>query len=908
MSASFFGGEVKYTKRYQLGQLLGGITRHFLLMSATPHNGKEEDFQLFMALLDADRFEGRFRDGVHQVDTSDLMRRLIKEQLLKFDGTKLFPERIAGTVTYRLSDLEAQLYADVTQYVREEMNRADSLQQEGEGRRGAVVGFAMTSLQRRLSSSPEAILRSIQRRRERLEKRLREEQVVKRGLDTRIELDHDLAKITTGDLEELLDDDAPATEAEVVEERVVDQASTARTIRELELEIGSLRQLEALAIQVRRSGTDRKWDELSKLLQDDKEMFDASGHRHKLIIFTEHRDTLNYLKERIEALLGDPEAVVVIHGGMGREERRKVQELFTQDKSVQILLATDAAGEGINLQRAHLMVNYDLPWNPNRLEQRFGRIHRIGQTEVCHLWNLVAEETREGDVFKRLFEKLEVERNALGGQVFDVLGQVFGERPLRDLLIQAIRYGDSEEVRAQLFAVVDNALDHAHFQTLLDRHALVRDALDASKVYEIREEMERANARRLQPHFIQSFFLEAFGRLGGTVKPREEGRYEITHVPAAIRQRDRQIGIGEPVLTRYERVCFEKEHISVPGKPMAAFLAPGHPLLDATIDLILERYRELLKRGALLVAPDDTGTDLRVLVIVEHAVRDGRRNPDGSQREISKQLQFVTIDAHGSVRDAGPAPYLHCRPLQEEEYGRLAAALGHEVTSDVDSLPWPAWLSQGQFEARTVEYANGELAPRHRNEVRERKRAWVAIARGAVKDRLTKEIKYWDHRARQLREQESAGKKPRGGFNSTQAQQRADELERRLRDRLAELDQEEQIAAMPAVVVGGTLVIPAGLLDAGAGASFQPDQEVRDRIDRLAIAAVLEAERALGFEPRELDHNHPGYDIESRDRDGRLRFIEVKGKGAEQETVMVSKNQILMTVNVLNRLAQAIVP
>ena len=161
MSATFFGGEVKYTKRYRLGQLLSGMTRHLLLMTATPHNGKEADFQLFLALLDGDRFEGRFRDGVHQVDVSDLMRRMVKERLLKFDGRLLFPERIAYTVPYKLSDAEAQLYKEVTDYVRDEFNRADALQND---KRAGTVGFALTILQRRLASSPSAIFHSLRRR------------------------------------------------------------------------------------------------------------------------------------------------------------------------------------------------------------------------------------------------------------------------------------------------------------------------------------------------------------------------------------------------------------------------------------------------------------------------------------------------------------------------------------------------------------------------------------------------------------------------------------------------------------------------------------------------------------------------------------------------------------------------
>ena len=268
---------------------------------------------------------------------------------------------------------------------------------------------------------------------------------------------------------------------------------------------------------------------------------------------------------------------------MGREERTKAQEAFKQDKDVLILLATDAAGEGINLQRAHLMVNYDLPWNPNRLEQRFGRIHRIGQTEVCHLWNLLAEETREGDVYKRLLEKIELERQALGGGVFDIMGQLFREQRLRDLLIEAIRYGDRPEVKARLHQIVDNLTDRKHCQELLEERALANDSMDASQVQRIREDMERAEARRLQPHFIESFFLEAFRLLGGSIKERETRRYEITHVPALIRQRDRLIGTGEPVLGKYERITFEKSLRAVPGQPLATFVCPGQPLLGATI-------------------------------------------------------------------------------------------------------------------------------------------------------------------------------------------------------------------------------------------------------------------------------------------------------------------------------------
>ncbi len=462
-------------------------------MTATPHNGKEEDFQLFMALLDGDRFEGRFRDGVHQADVADLMRRMVKEKLLKFDGTPLFPERIAHIVPYKLSEPEARLYKEVTDYVREEFNRAEALQND---KRAGTVGFALMILQRRLASSSEAIYHSLRRRKERLESRLRELKLLHRSAVSNA-ITANFPLLDVEDVEDL--EDAPESEIEAAEAEIFDQATAAQTIDELKAEIATLKRLEGLAQTVRRAGEDRKWKELASLLSEiftpaalagrvGESELTYGGHeipkptpsaKQKLVVFTEHKDTLFYLQNRTQTILGRQEAVVVIHGSMGREERLRTQEAFKHDPDVQVLIATDAAGEGINLQRAHLMVNYDLPWNPNRLEQRFGRIHRIGQTEVCHLWNLVAEETREGDVYRKLLEKLEAARKALGGQVFDVLGKVhFEGNPLRELLIEAIRYGERPEVRARLTQAVEGAFDRSQIQDLIEEKALTQDSMD----------------------------------------------------------------------------------------------------------------------------------------------------------------------------------------------------------------------------------------------------------------------------------------------------------------------------------------------------------------------------------------------------------------------------------------------
>ena len=797
MSAHFYGHEVRKTRRYELGELLGSITRHLLLMTATPHSGKPEDFQLFMALIDADRFEGKPRAGAGALDAQGLMRRMVKEELLTFEGKPLFPERRAYTVSYPLSAEEARLYAEVTEYVREEMNRADRLSAEGEGRRGNVVGFALTVLQRRLASSPEAIYQSLRRRRERLETRLNEERLARRGVTSSVGL---AAGLDVPDVDDL--DEMPDGELEELEELVVDQASAAKTVAELGVEIAMLRDLEALAERVRRSRTDAKWSRLEELLQDvGDEMFDGSGNRRKLIIFTEHRDTLNYLTERIRALLGRPEAVVEIHGGLRRELRREAQEAFRQEPDVHILVATDAAGEGVNLQRAHLLVNYDLPWNPNRIEQRFGRIHRIGQTEVCHMWNLVASETREGQVFNRLLEKLSEQSTALGGRVFDVLGDDIFEDPLRDLLIQAVRYGDQEDVRARLDQVVDAAVGEK-LQLALEERALLTELMSATDVEEIRRQMEEAEARKLQPHYIKSFFLEAFALLGGRVAKREPGRYEITRVPAEIRNAGQRLASGVPVVSAYSRVTFEKSLVAAPGLSRAQLLAPGHPLLDATVQLVLERYGTLLKQGAVLVADADGSEDARALVYLEHSIQNACEPRSGQRQVVSKRLQFVELTRDWEPSNAGHAPYLDYRPIEPEELDVVRSLLDGE------------WLASGLEEAG-VDYAIRHSVPEHLAEIAEQTETRVDLTAEAVQRRLTSEITHWDQRARQLKEQEQAGKQPR--MNSARARQRADGLQARLKLRTDELNRERQLSPLPPVVVGGALVIPAGLARATPG-------------------------------------------------------------------------------------------
>jgi superfamily II DNA or RNA helicase len=880
MAASYFSGEIKETRRYKLGKLLGTRTRNLLLMSATPHNGKEADFQLFMGLLDADRFEGRFREGVHKADVSDMMRRLTKEELYRFDGTPLFPERRAYTASYNLSPDEAALYAAVTTYVREEMNRAE---RSDDGKRRSNVGFALQILQRRLASSPAAIYKSLERRRKRLEERLREELALRPLGTAPLTRASDLPSYDPDEI-----DEATGEEAEAAEEQILDEATAALNLNELRAEIERLKVLEDQAFRLKQSGQDAKWRELISILDDPIIRDPVSGLRRKIIIFTEPRDTLEYLQQKISATVG-ADGVVVIHGGIAREARRAAIAAFNSDPVVRVMIANDAAGEGVNLQRgAHLMINYDLPWNPNRIEQRFGRIHRIGQTEVCHLWSLCANNTREGEVYRRLLEKLEEARKALGGKVYDVLGELFEGQALRDLLVEAIRYGDLPETKAELFRKVDGVVDVAAIEKLVAERKLTSEGMNPNSVSAIREQMERAQARRLQPHFIGAFFREAFSLLGGRIVEREGGRFEISRVPGVLKHRDRLIGRGDPVLDRYARVTFDK--LLVIGQPQAELIAPGHPLLDAVVDVILERFQPLLGQGSVLVDDADDGTDPRLLIYLEHAIRDGRAAKSGEPRAVSQRLQFIQLKEDGSAADAGPAPYLDYRPLTPEE---KTAAAPHVVA------PWLA----GQVEQRALGYAIANVVPQHLAEVKQRRLTEIDKVEREVRERLNREINYWDARAARLREEERAGREQR--INAQNAEATAQRLADRLHRRQEELARERQITALPPVLKGAALVLPKGLLsppaqqpEAAKPTGFSEDAVARAEIERLAMAAVMATEIALGNLPRDVSAEKRGYDIESRDPgSGILRFIEVKGRHVDGREVILTKNELLASLN-----------
>lgn len=891
---SSWAGEVDETKRFKLGRLLSETAHNFLLMTATPHAGKEEDFQLFMSLLDRDRFEGKFREGVHRTDTRGLMRRMVKEDLLTFEGKPLFPERKAYTVEYELSPAERELYEQVTDYVRTEMGRAERIAQDGDKKRGNNVGFALTVLQRRLASSPEAILRSLERRQLRLDSKLRGMQriaddahfspssvshigVPASSTNTLGYEKDGLRPFSIEDFENFDEDTTEEERAQFEEQAdlVVDLATAAQTIPELQAEIAILEELIKVARRVRLQGEDKKWVQLRTILDEQLLTHDGSGDVRKIIIFTEHRDTLDYLQAKIASQFGRADSVITIHGGTRREDRKLARERFTHNPDTVVLLATDAAGEGLNLQRAHLMVNYDLPWNPNRIEQRFGRIHRIGQREVCHLWNMVAKDTREGDVFTRLLEKIEQMSTAYNGNLFNVLGDAdaFQELSLRDLLMEAIRYGDQPQVKAKLDRVIDCGVSRG-LQELLRERSLHAEMFSSLDLDEIRARMEKARERRLQPGYIAAFFISAFSRLGGQIRRRENGRYEITRVPARVVDTARLLNRMEPVAEQYERITFELSRMHPDGLADAALIAPGHPLLHAVIQATIDDFGSTLKQGTVLVDRRTKQADAPMLMFsVEQRVENTAAEAD----TISHHFDYPLLDCDGTVIVSAAPPYLDYDRPDPAEAEAIAAIVGGHWAQQNHEKVVRAWAFREGLQPRI-----GELKARIDVETKR--------TRAQVRDRLLAEVNHWDREHTRLEALERAG--TMGRIRAETALLRARKLDDRLRIRLEQLDEATSLVAVPAVIRGAALVVPSALLSTDDEPKAQSFARQTEEVERRAVEAVLAAERALGREPVELPRNNPGYDIRSTDNHGSVHFIEVKGRIEGSDTFTITTNEI----------------
>lgn len=843
------------TKRFKLGKQLAVQTTNLLLMTATPHAGKEEDFQAFLTLLDADRFAGQYDAQRHQkTDTSGLMRRLVKEELLTFEGKPLFPHRYATTVAYPLSPSELSLYENVTDYVRTNLGKAEQLKTGGESKRGNAIGFALQVLQRRLASSPNAIYESLKRRKARLELLYQQQKQTPDSIGQYQKqlLPNDLDSI---DWDNLAGHEQKAALAAV--EELVTTASAAQNLQELAVEINILTQLEQQAASIKAKGTDTKWQELATII-DTQILAGNISEARKLIIFTEHKDTLDYLERKITNLLGKPDSVVVIDGSISRKQRQAIQARFTQDPTCLILLATDAAGEGLNLQRAHLMVNYDLPWNPNRIEQRFGRIHRIGQKQPCYLWNMVAANTREGQVYRRLLEKISVMNSAYHGNLFNVLGDehAFTNRSLRDLLLAAITAANQPAEQQYLSQIIDEAVAAGLNELLAEKQLHNSVNLTA-----IKEALEQARERRLQPGFIQAFFIPAFKDLGGFIHERETGRFEINRIPAQVAQKAQQICPTQPLSPKYERITFNTHQVNPSGRITAELLAPGHPLLDAVVACISEKYGPVLTSGTIFI-DEQAGPTQRpyLLATVQQSISVAVNH----QQKIAAWVDFVQLDTENQISISAAPAYLNFSFPTETEL----AAITTKLHSGVINLPT-------KIDEKIIgRIAAEKLIPTRRKlqQLRDRETDKVIVQ---VSERLEAERAYWLSKHQQLVQGETQGKT--GKITAKTALTRIVDIETRLKQRREQLEKERKLYLDPLNVQGMALVIPRHVLEPSEQQTQGHTIDTQE-VDRRAIAAVMAAEIQLGRNPVEQAHNNKGFDILSTTETGETYLIEVKGR------------------------------
>jgi superfamily II DNA or RNA helicase len=606
------------SERYKCAEIVSRTSDRLVLLTATPHSGRDASLWGLLRLLDLEAMGDRMPAKVDVLP--ERYRKVSKENMTDMAGHKLFKPRHPQTIDYVLEGAEWELYEAVTDFVSRQLREI-----RGENSKSAA-GFALTTMQRRLASSVRAIRRTLERRLARVEDALADPEGYlrkRRAFRAALIPDQD-------GLEDLDESELWRLEEQVLEEWLPD------TIAELEMEREALGPLLTQAQDVEAGKTERK---LNELLDVVRRQGLAEDQRKKLLIFTEHRDTLEYLIEHLE---GEFE-VARIHGGLKLAERIAEERHFRE--RAQIMVATEAAGEGINLQFCHLMVNYDIPWNPNRLEQRMGRIHRIGQTEDVYVFNLVASNTREGYVLTTLLHKMENMGKALGDPVFDVIGKTFAGYRLREL-IEAVLVGDKtseqavsefggDSVDPEIRSRVEELLERALATTVIDWQAL-------------RQQAERAEERRLPPAYFERFFLDALAFAGGKGEKRlDPGTLRVTRSPDALVAASRASGVFRRIPTEYSRLTFDKSVVTRPRKteeanlPAAELCGPGHPLFDALVDYVLERTVDDLDRGAVLIDPDNV--DVTTLAFSTGDVI------DGNGELVHRALSTVCIHADGRL-------------------------------------------------------------------------------------------------------------------------------------------------------------------------------------------------------------------------------------------------------------------
>ncbi|MBW7926003.1 MAG: DUF3883 domain-containing protein [Burkholderiaceae bacterium] len=862
-AARWTGSEVKRTKRYSLIETLGELAERLVLLTATPHSGSPEQFAYFLRLLDSDQFVGPDRvDNYAELNYQALIPkdaamhspwflRRVKEDLRDFEGQKLFTHRNAITVPFELSDAERQLYLAVTDYINQYLPRQMA------GRKKAPIALARTVLQRRLASSVRAIRRSLERRFERFGTILREVEA--------LPLAKQEAYLRNQNLLESFDDEQDEDDAdEFTREAAIATIYAAERISELRQEVDALRALVEQARRLERMGDERKLTALLNCLQR-AEFAELKDGRGKLLIFTEHKDTLDYLKERLD----DTYTVEIIHGGMAPGARKDAQERFR--KSAQVCVATDAAGEGINLQFCHLMINYDMPWNPMRLEQRMGRIHRIGQKLDVFIFNFVAQNTVEGRVLERLLHKLEIIRSQMGDRVFDVIGTLLRLNgvDLEDILREAAtnpRSISDEYYLRQIEQISPERLAELEKATGV---AMATSHVDLGR---IQTQDYRSEERRLMPEYVEQFFLNAAAQLKLPVDQRADGLYRVEHVPQKLRANTLPSvrRFGAPA-DSYRKLTFRKRDIlDNPSHADADLLSPGHPLFAAVADQLTATFAP--DRGGLAAYVDASATEsYRIHFFTAELV--GEEPAPGGTRQVLQHAALCAVIETDDGLELAPPDILH----------------DLEPVNDADSAdPIPATARQ-QIER----FVRGKFQYELMNEQRQRREREIDIRRQYLESTFDAIKRAYERKALEFGALVESGH-VQYRLARDEAWRNADQVEARMRDKLDALKLLRVLRPGAVGYLGSAEVRPAHVERADTDAIHRdPAVEMR------AMQFFMDYERAQGRTPTDVSklNDASGFDIRSewRTPDGRreVRRIEVKGRSGYNQPVALTTNEWL---------------
>ena len=809
MAAYKYSERITKTSRYRLGEILSDNSEHLLFLTATPHKGDNENFRLFLDLLERGFFatSEMLKESLDKGENT-LFLRQIKEDMKDFDGKPLFLPRHVSTRAYGLSDSERDLYTQVTEYVRNQFNKALSHDRQRN------IGFALIVLQRRLASSSYALWMSLQRRRKRLSSMLENFEKSTQASAKALDID---------EVEDMSEEDRWE------QERIWETLSIAENRDELAREIRTVEELEKAAKLIIDGEHEVKLQELKKTMAK----MDQEHISEKILIFTESLDTLEYLRKRVQSWGYD---VSVIHGRMKLNERIDAEAVF-RGKS-RVMIATEAAGEGINLQFCHLMINYDIPWNPNRLEQRMGRIHRYGQKYEVFVHNLIAQDTIEGRIFRRLFDKLSEIRDMMGSdRVYDIIGEVYRGKDLAQMLADAATGAKTEEeILKEMEITVDDSYIRRIREDLTD--TLATRNIDFIQLNDIRA---KAREDRLIPEYTADFFTQAFERAGGKVRTRQDGLRAADSIPYPIRNAagdDKFESSYGRLRNAYPKMTFGK--ITGSKNQDAEFVTFGHPLFEAVLEWISGKFASALKRGAVFV--DGSGQLDGTILFFEGAIH------DGTGRIAGKRLFSHYVDSQ-----TGRAEHIPPSILWD---------LDHSGAAQADSADLEA--QKAAVQAGVVSTLRD-----YQNELLEERKRQARIKEKYGIQSMEKLIRDHDADLLKLRQRQQNGENVDIVIrNKEDRQKQYIDSKRRLVDLI---EREKNLTVNTPTFLGIVRVVPSDAVPE----AVREDAES----EKTAMDAAMEFERAHDRTPTDVSAKIGlGYDIKSVDASNKVRYIEVKGR------------------------------